>query len=262
MSVTINLTDERQIFITYRYWLDGKTWMGKETFPYITDKLLMLYPEAELYSAEEWGDYTGGWGENNHITTPLEEPYGVSPGDIIINVFVGYSSIAVVNEYSNVYSVPYNAPYQADIYVGMVVLPPEEEVEMGISSDEPYVIWFGDHMVSLTSDWASVDDADGRFAYSVITAAQTHVKERQWLGYELDEDFRITKMGQWSEWSEWESAFWSGSITERNFYNSANSYFMTVVEQGFSTICKTVDMLWTPIFEEDTSGDIVVSETP
>lgn len=271
VSVTINLTDDRQIFITWRYLNADGTWMNQNAFPYITDTLLRLYPEAEVYSAAEWGAYTGGWGENNHITTPLEEPYGVSPGDIIINVFSNGLGTKSYREYGETYTVSDKAPWSLNVFVGMVMLPTEEEVEMGISSDEPYVVWFGDHMLDMGY---ALDDVYEEVAtstppyhrqlwvYALVTEVSTHVMERQWLGFAIDEDFRMTQMGEWGEWSEWEGTLWQGSITHRDFLNSAEIYSQTMFERDLSTVCKTVEMLWDSNLEEDPSGDIVVSETP
>ena len=267
VSVTINLTDERQIFVVCSFnWLEwGDDYSSKafgiEKWPFIIDAIRARYPDAVFVSATDWFSKVTGGG--NYTLGGLVDAYGVSPGDVLVSISA-YS--ATYFPWINGQHVECDTGYPDELSIGvnMVMQPSEVDVEAGVRQDEPYFISFG-------ISWADIERVDpyvyGSETEGTFTTYTSGLKSKLetdcWLGMEFDEDFRIKgseNQGYWTGYIKKEIMLSGSTMTDYAFYTGMEAYSRMNLEYALDEIAPIVDALWNNEWDRDESGDIVIEE--
>ena len=269
VEATIKLTDERQIFVVFRYahipndW-ENIGWGDVDRWPFITERYRKLYPNAIFLTGAEWSAAANiengiGTGEN-YSTTALTEAYGVSPGDIIVDVYSAvYDTETQYHVDKTHYMRPITTPLTLNQTVGMVMLPTAEDIENGVRPDEPFVVWFGQHDVSV------VHYTNGLESYPTTHIGEIAYNEDEvyYLNCLYDEDFRLTQMGEWN-FTNTSFTHWQGSMITHDFVTNSMLHSEEMADYIIPKAAMTIDALWNDEWEEleetvKSDGDIVVS---
>jgi len=147
----------------------------------------------------------------------------------------------------------------------MVVLPTEEDIETGVYTDEPFVVWFGQHDADVFYN-GYTDYTNPRSITNYVTEVHFDIDEHYYQGCLYDEDFRLIQMGEWSD-HIYAIPHWQGSMFRYDFLTNTMPYSEAMAIHIIPKATATIDALWNNEWEELTeeltgNNDIVVSQIP
>lgn len=224
-SATLQLTDERQIFVYYNL-LNAKNLSGNlmEDFPELYDVIANKYPQAQWMDFVTWH---GGNPETMNATTNyslayMQDAYGVSPGDLVLFIFT-WDMFSDVGSCNSVRIAP-----------GIALLP--EQKEDAEAQAELQVNFVYDMVAHV--NWKAHYDLD--LHYSVVDTIWYECTEGICYGLEYDENYRIINPGALT-YSQYKD-------TAPYIANSDDVWLATIFEpdilQYATRVVPYIDLLW------------------
>ena len=183
-NATLRLEDKRQIFVVHNYTdLDLQVDLPGTDFSEVYELIYQAYPDAVWVDDDEF--YTKEFAEEN----------GVSPGDIVIDL---YATIFSQDHKSYTYD-------DIEFWVGIVLLPQDDgETELNgikiiwtyrISSYILAHVKYGDMPGGIVDNAVSYWNIGG-----LLEKVEIRNTERYWKGLQYDKQYRIIETG--TEWTE------------------------------------------------------------